>query len=357
MKTSFLNALLVSLGILSLVGCADDGDSNSNTNRLTNGYIIANEGQFGKTTGTISIIKDTVVEHKVYQNRNNKSEIGQVVQQTIATNNGLVFVVNNGGKLQFTDKAFKSTGELQMANPRYGVYTNGHIWITSWGKTPRSQDNDKVYKINTSSMSIVDSITVSYGAESIAILGNFILVTSKGGHLANNKLTLIDQNTKAKTEFTAKYYASNIETDSKHFYWNASNLGKTTFNKTEYNTSIAPYYTLRLDPVAKKIDTLLTTNEPLAGQPIQINNTLYVVTSKDKTLHAIQNKTLTKVGALSKNIKVIYRTQQVDNKLFIFDAVDYTSSGKVYIYTIKNNALSLESSHTVGVNPSHVLAN
>lgn len=355
--------LSTTLGLLSIFyltqSCVEDKEPPFDK-PTPKGYIISNEGQFLKTSGTVSTINDTTVANKVFQAKN-KREIGQVLQQAIAIKDGFVFIVNNAHKIQFTDKEFNSTGELTIHNPRHAIYANGQLWVTSWGKNPSSKENDQVYIIDPISKTKEDSVSVSYGAEYITLLGDYVIVSSNGGHAKNHMITRIHVQSKKTKEVAGAYFPSEFAQNSTKLYWHGSKSVIQSYKNAkgelvEYFASTAPYLILQLTVGATKVDTILTSDQAFSQNPLWIGDALYVVTSKDKTLHKVTNGTLSPIGQLSKDIKAIYATQVVDDKLFVFDAVDYVSPGKVYIYTLENKALKLLYTHTVGVNPSHALS-
>ena len=192
--------------VLFFASCIKDKPPVDNTkvDVTSAGVYIINEGnfQFGNASVSYYNIADNAVQEDLFKPANNKS-LGDVAQSMCIYNDKIYIVVNNSGKIEVVDsKTFVSQGTVSgLTSPRYFIpvsttkayvsdlYANaisiidlsnntmsGSIPCTGWteemalsgGKVfVTNKKRDKVYVVNTNTDLISDSISVTYGSNSI----------------------------------------------------------------------------------------------------------------------------------------------------------------------------------------------
>ncbi|MDB4107940.1 hypothetical protein OAD66_04210 [Bacteroidia bacterium] len=219
-KLSLVTILLLTISLTP--GCKDDTQPPIIT--LQGGEVlIANEGNFGWGQGTLSIYNDATkeVQNDIYSSTNSES-VGNVFQ-SIASFNGLYFfVINNSGKVIYTDTNFVKQGEITgLTSPRNiyrigedkayvtdlyadavaivdmkslsvigSIPCNGHseegvilrdkFWFTA-------PETSNIYAIDIATNTMADSITVGWMPESIVLDKNDVLWILNRGDESKSK--------------------------------------------------------------------------------------------------------------------------------------------------------------------------
>ena len=131
--------------------------------------FVANEGNYGQSNGTISMISD---QGEVYSTEN----LGQTVQSIEVYNNKLIVLVNGDSKMKIYDISTSGLSmpgieiDLNGSSPREMTIIGDKLYFTNWN----SQDI-KVFNLFT--YGIESSISVSGLPEDIEYDGNYLWVT------------------------------------------------------------------------------------------------------------------------------------------------------------------------------------
>jgi len=237
------------LFITVLIGCISckkndeiglqQSDMDSNTagesiNKYCCGVFIINEGNFQWGNASISFYNPATntVENNIFQNVNNRP-LGDVAQSMTIYNGRGYIVVDNSEKIEVVDaNTFKYLGVIEnLVAPRYLLVVNPYkayitdlyadyisvvdiktfketkqIPITGWSEQMvlvnekvfvTNIDSSKVYVINANTDSVITSIPVAKGPNSIQLdINNDIWVLCSGGYnVENPALIKIDPST------------------------------------------------------------------------------------------------------------------------------------------------------------------
>ena len=164
--------ILILLPLLIITACDNNNPASSNEEN-TSWVFVANEGSFGASNGSISMINDF---GDVYET----DAIGDVVQSLAVYDNKLIVIVNNSHKIKFYDI---TTDGLAMpgievstneSSPREMVAVDGHIYFTNW-------NSSDVKVLNLETYNIDHSIPVGVMPEGIHTDGSTIWVANSGG--------------------------------------------------------------------------------------------------------------------------------------------------------------------------------
>ena len=200
--------IIITLVLMLTYACKpDDIDVPSKDTFDATKMLVLNEGNFMWGNATLSLVdlmKDSVVQEDIYQNKNQEA-LGDVLQSATIMGDEIYIVINNSGKIVVLDKKtlIKKREKSGLGSPRYivdgqngylyvsDIYANHikvlnkndlsvHVTIPCAGWTERMlYDNNRLYVcnksskqlyiVNTTSNSIIDSMDIGYGANSLLI--------------------------------------------------------------------------------------------------------------------------------------------------------------------------------------------
>ncbi len=146
-----------------------DGDGICDENENTSWVFVANEGNYGASNGSVSMIDDA---GNVFETE----ALGDIVQSVEVYENKLIVLVNNSHTIKIfdiTDDGLSMPGiEVSTGNssPRDLIVVDGKIYFTNWN----SQD---VKVFDLFSYVIEESISVNGLPEDIAFDGQYLWVT------------------------------------------------------------------------------------------------------------------------------------------------------------------------------------
>ncbi|MBL7766616.1 MAG: hypothetical protein JNJ58_11010 [Chitinophagaceae bacterium] len=122
------------------------------------GIVILNEGSLGNANAEISYLdfQTAVVSQNLYH-QTNQQLLGDVAQCILSLNDGYVISLNNSGKLIFVDSQFKWIRTIApLMFPRQILQTDaGHIYLSTLYKP-------YIYVINTQTYSLEKTIVTPY---------------------------------------------------------------------------------------------------------------------------------------------------------------------------------------------------
>ena len=173
MKKYIFLSLTTICTCLIWLGCSDFGVEFSE-NANTSWVFVANEGNFGASNGSISMIDD-------YGKVTTVEEIGDVVQSIEVYNNKLIVLVNNSHKIKLYDISENGLSlpgievSTDNSSPREMVIVNGKLYFSNW-------ESDDVKVFNLYNYVIETSIPVGEDPEGLITDGKDIWVANSGGN-------------------------------------------------------------------------------------------------------------------------------------------------------------------------------
>ena len=156
------------------------------------GMYLLNEGNMGSNKSTLDYLdlSDTVVHYyrNIYSERNPSTimSLGDVGNDCQIYGQLLWLVINCSNKVEVAraDDAVR-IGKVDIPNCRYVSFKDGYAYISSYVGSVYSGSSSplgSVYKVDTLSLQKVDSCTVGYQPEEMAIIGNRLYVANSGGY-------------------------------------------------------------------------------------------------------------------------------------------------------------------------------
>ncbi|RWX01044.1 YncE family protein [Flavobacterium cerinum] len=344
--------LTVILGSFLFVSCSSDDNNDSKpSGAYDNGVIVLNQGNFLKGNASISFLSNSfVTENNIFSTVNNGAVLGDTGQDIGFKGDLAYIVLNVSNKIEIVNRytfAKVATISNGLVNPRYIAFHNDKAYVTNWGDGNIKTD-DYVAVIDLKTNTVTGTIPVVEGPERIIEENGKLYVAHAGGFGYGNTITVIKTaNNTIETTITVGDVPNSIETENGKLYVLTS--GKSEFSGSE---SAGKFHiiTLNDNKVTTTLDfTGLTHPSNLVIEDNRIyytlNNDVYTMTLAPSVLPATSLFSTTAQGV--KNGINCFAVE--DSRIYVGDALDFNSNGKVYVYSLQG---ALQHSTTVGLIPA-----
>ncbi len=347
--------LLTALSAIFLVSCDDEigVTTPSSLGDYDNGIVILNQGNFGQDNANVSYISNNFekFENNFFNTINPTVTLGNTAQDIGFYNNLAFIVINGSNKIQVVNRySFKHIQTISgFNNPRYITFSNGKGFVTNWGIGSNTAD-DYVAVLNLSTFVITASIPVAEGPERIVANNNSLYVAHIGGYGYGKTISVINA---ATNTLTTSITVGDVP--------NALKIqGNSLFVICGGNPSYVSPPAVETSGKLVKIDfsnNSIASTISFAGikHPSNIDivgNDLYYTVDAGifkTSLNATTLPTTPVFSTTAQGIYGIYSFEIENNSVFVGDAGDYNSNGKVYIYSTEG---VLKKTFTVGVIPA-----
>ncbi len=363
MKNKIFKFYAIILAILSLASRCKEPEPIPPRGDYDGGYLILNEGQFMHDNASVSFIKKDFsgTEDSIYYKVNNEL-LGDVAQSVFTTDDKAYFLINNSDRIIVAHRwKMKKKGiissyiikprYMERISTRYAVVSNwGELFDANW----QDVDDDFLAWVDLENDVVVDTLHVETGPERMLYHGGKLYVLVPGVNTSHNKVLIIDPAGHSKIgEITVGDRPSAIVSDSHDNLWvlcsgNAAWTGNETAGKL-----------IRINPVTDNVVESIdlgTTNHPRL-MAIKDDN-LYIIYGTGLYKISIQSPVFDAsrmVLDLNGIVQNPYGMKIIDDKLFIMDAVDYVSPGKVFVFDM--NTLNQIGEFRTGYLPNDVAQN
>ena len=186
-----------------------DEDTGSQAGQCTNlvGMYLLNEGNMGSNKCTLDYLDlsgnlPTVHYYRnIYAERNPDQilELGDVGNDIKIYGSKLWMVINCSNKVEVCRASdARHLSRIDIANCRYLAFDQGFAYVSSYAGPVEMNENcpsGRVYKVDTLSLQKVDSVTVGFQPEEMAIVGRKLYVANSGGYRPSgydNRVSVID---------------------------------------------------------------------------------------------------------------------------------------------------------------------
>lgn len=158
------------------------------------GMYLLNEGNMGSNKSTLDYLdlsgSDSTVHYyrNIYSERNPNTvmSLGDVGNDCQIYGSRLWLVINCSNKVEVARASDAiRTGKVDIPNCRYVSFKDQYAYVSSYVGSVYSGSNSplgSVYKVDTLTLQKVDSCSVGYQPEEIAIIGNKLYVANSGGY-------------------------------------------------------------------------------------------------------------------------------------------------------------------------------
>jgi YVTN family beta-propeller protein len=239
-----------------------------------------------------------------------------------------------------------ATIDTELNNPRYIAFANGKGYVTNWGDGGSPTD-DFVAVIDLTTYVVTSTIPVAEGPERIVEHNNKLYVAHAGGYGYGSTISVINasSNTVTATIPVGDVPNSLVFEDGSLYVICG---GKPSYAPTETAGELVKI-NVSNNTIATQIDFPAATHP--SNLVIEDNAIYYTIDAAifKKTLSASTLPTEALFTTTAQGVYGVYSFAVHNNKIYVGDAVDYNSNGKVYVYSALG---ALEQQYTVGVIPA-----
>ena len=343
------------IGAAFLTSCEDEIGLPTATSLgdYDNGIVVLNQGNFGQDNANVSFISNDFekFDNNFFNNLNPTVTMGNTGQD-IGFYNDLAFIVLNGSNtIQVVNRyTFKHIRTITgFRNPRFIAFANGKGFVTNWGIGTNTAD-DYVAVLNLSSFEITASIAVAEGPERIIANNNMLYVAHTGGFGYGKTVSVINSVTNLVTSTIQVGDVPNAMKVQGNFLYVicGGNPSFVSLPAVETTGKL-----VKIDLSNNSISSSISFAGMAHPSNIDIVGTdLYYTVDAGIYKTALSATTLPTTPIFStstQGIYGIYSFEIENNLIFVGDAGDYNSNGKVYIYSMEG---MLKKTFTVGVSPA-----
>lgn len=343
------------LSILSglfLTSCTNDDDFSAPLGAYDNGVLILNQGNFGQGNSSISFWSNdfSTFEFNAFGSVNPSVPLGDTAQDLGFYSDKAYVVVNLSNTIQVVNRytlEHLTTITTGLSNPRYITFANGYAYVTNWGDAENDED-DYVAVVNLTTNTVTTTIPVAEGPERILEHNNKLYVAHLGGYGFGNTISVIQTGSNAVTSIEVGDVPNSMVLVNNDLYvlcggkpsWVQEPLTETSGSLVQVNLST--------NTVTSALPFLVE-NHP--SNLVLHDNKFYFTVNSDVFTKTIEANTipLTPIFSTSpQGVYGVYSFAIANNKIYVGDAADYNSNGKVYVYSLSG---TLEDERTVGVIP------
>ena len=354
-----INQLLLTgltLSSLFITSCSSDDDSGNQTisGDFENGVFILNEGNMGSANASVSFLgNDGVLQNDIFESVNGQL-LGDTAQSIYVEDEKAYVVVNGSGTIEVVQaNTFEKIGTIStgLSSPRYMVIENGKGYVSNWGN-PADANDDFIAVINLSNYSVESTIPVAEGPERMEDVNGKIYVAHAGGWNTGNTISVINTtNNTIQTTITVGDIPNSIEEENGKIYVLCG--GKPAWTQDE---TLGVLYII--NSATNQVESQL--NFPATEHPSNLaednNQLFYTIDDKIYRMN-LNSTTLPDSPIISMGVNGIYGAYGFavnDGRIFVGDAMDYTSNGKVHVFEPNGTLIN---SYTVGKLPNNFAFN
>lgn len=328
-----------------------DNTFSGNSNII--GMYLLNEGNMGSNKCTLDYFDfaTSVYARNFYAEKNPNviKELGDVGNDIQIYGNKLYIVINCSHKVEVLN-AYTGIriGQIDIPNCRYIRFYKGYAYVSSYvGPVlidPASPPG-AVYKIDTTSLNIVDKVSVGYQPEEMEIIDDYMYVANSGGYRAavgyDNTVSVIEMEDFKQTEkIQVAINLHRIRQDSRKQLWVSS--------RGDYKTIPSNLFVLSKKKGYNRMEVIKSMNIPCSNMAVS-GDSIYIYstewndfTGKNTVSYAIVNTETLEIVSRNfitdgseKDIIIPYgiAVHPETGDIYITDAKNYVSSGTLYCYT------------------------
>ena len=338
--------LLAIVGIFLMNSCAND-ELNipvyTPKGTYDSGAFVVNEGGFGSSNASISFLSFDLntFQNNVFAAANPSITLGNTAQ-SIGFNGDLAYiVVNASNKIQIVNRyTMVNVGSITsgLTNPRYISFANGKAFVTCWGTvnaTGPDAGDDYVAVVNLNNNTIAATIPVVEGPEQMVLANNNLYVSHKGAYGFGATLSVINTTTNTiATTINVGDVPSTMVIENNSLWVLCE--GKRGTPATETGGKLQKI-NLANNTVISTF-SFATTAHP--SNLVLYNKFLYYTIGSDvykmpfAPIAPATSIALPTAPVLLTNAIVLYGFAIKNNKIYVSDAKDYVSNGKVTIFSL-----------------------
>ncbi len=310
--------------------------------------LICDEGNFGQNLAAVSIYDplSNAVVVSAFAAANPTYTLGDVIQSISKIDGNYYLVINNSGKIVVCNGNFVRIATITgFISPRYMQYVyNGKAYVSNFQLDSTKANYIQVVDISTNTIS--KTIRLDGWTEGMQLANGNVYVCNQ----RKNYVYVINTQTDALTD-SINVHATNayIVKDENNKLWVSCNSDSITHTSAKL---------VRINPANDSIETtisLQTINNAISRLCINgKGNTLYYLMN-DVYKMPVNATTCPTSAIIQQGSRNFYGLciDPDDETIYISDAVDYNSHGKLYRYQSSN--YNLIGTYMVGVIPGYMM--
>lgn len=350
---NFKKLMLVALISSLLLSSCSDSDSPIQTplGAYDDGILILNQGNFGQNNSSISFLSNDFesFEANAFNAVNPGFSLGDTAQDIGFLDEKAFVVLNVSNKIEIINRYTLepiATINQGLNNPRYIAFSDNKAFVTNWGDG-MNPDDDYVAVYFLSDFSFSNNIAVSEGPERILAYDSKLFVTHKGGFNFNNKVSVINANSnQVEQTILVGDVPESIAIANEKIY--VLSAGKPAWAETETQGKLEIF---NLNTFASEADFTFELGTHPNHLKIENNEIFYTIDAQifKTSLNFTALPTTPLIEMNPQGVYGIYGFEVHENQIFIADAGDFNSNGKIFIY---NTAGDFLHERTVGITPT-----
>lgn len=326
------------------------------------GFYVLNEGNLGANKCTLDYFSyaDARYVRNLYAeaNPNEILELGDAGND-IAVHDGRLYVVVNGShKVEVLDaRTAKRIGKVDVNSPRNIAFDGNNAYVTSF--VGGDGDNGSVVRFDINTLKVTGSVSVGLCPEGIVALDGKLYVANSQNYgigKFDNTISVVDINTFAfESSLTVGCNLRTLAKDSHDNLWVVS----------QGNYADIPSDLYKLPREGKSFGTPVSVGVPCSNFAIAGDKVYYYATVYDANWNPTQQYGVVDIATAKatgtdfitdgtqKDIQTPYclAIQPANGDIFIADARNYTSSGRLFCYSPEGK---LRWSVNTGDIPGHI---
>lgn len=318
------------------------------------GMYVLNEGNMGSNKATLDYLDLTTGEYhrNIYPSRNPSvtMSLGDVGNDIAIYGSRLWMVINCSNKVEVADaQTAVSIGHVDIPNCRYMAFADGYAYVSSYvGPVAGKSVLGSVYQVDTTSLQVVNQVTVGYQPDELAIVNGKLYVANSGGYNATEGLGY--DRTVSVIDLATMTEECQIDVAPNLFRLRADRYGRLwVTSRGDYGDNPSRLYLLEPDEhgmmgVSHVIDTPVD-DLHLHGDSLFFYGSETIDKKKQNNYGIIHLKTLeveTKNHLTlpeGKRIRTPYgiKVNPQSGDIYIMDATNYVSSGLLFCFDREGN--------------------
>ena len=331
MKISKLLSAALAATLLFNISCRSDDPiiEPQPKGAYENGIFMANEGNFGTPTATVSFISNdlSTVENNVFSSNNANAALGDVLQTIGFQGDNAYLVLNNSNKIEVVNRyTFKKVATVsdQVSQPRYIAFANNNYYVTN------SSGSSKFVNVySTTTNAFVKKIDLTNSGERIVEASGKIFVQN-ASFGSGKKITIINP-TSNTIESEVIVPAGNIQ--------KTISTGGSVYTIASTSTDS---YIYKLTPTGA-ISSTVTLTGIANGKNLESDGAKLFFSSGAKVYSMDLTSTAVPTSpilTLSDNSwSALYGFNVIDGKIYISNANGFTADSTVEIYSTAGTLL------------------
>lgn len=312
------------------------------------GFYLLNEGNMGSNKSTLDYFDEkTGIYHKnIYAETNPTvvKELGDVGNDLKIYGSKLYAVINCSHKVEVMEAATaKRIKQIEIPNCRYIVFDKEYAYVSSYVSPVQIDPNaplGAVFKVDTTTLEVVDEVTVGYQPEEMEIRFGKLYVANSGGYRVpnyDNTISVIDLET--FTEIKKIEVAINLHRIKGDKYGMLYTSSRGNYYNVPSKLYIIDCYK---DQLVDSLD-IAVSNMCIDGDSAYVYSTEWNYTAGDNTVtygiidlkkREVVSRNFIKDGT-DKKIKIPYgiAIHPITKDIYVTDAKNYVSPGTLYCFS------------------------